>query len=391
MRKDYSRCFMLPSQPLAGYLAHKEEIDAAIARVLVGGWYILGQEVATFEQDFAAYLGARAAVGVGSGTDALEIALRACSIGPGDSVITVSHTAVATVAAIELTGSIPVLADIDPRTFTMDPNRLEDTIKTHSRGSRPTTKGSLKAIVPVHLYGGPADMSAIVGIAKRHNLYVIEDCAQSHGATTQGRKTGTWGHLSAFSFYPTKNLGALGDGGAVVASDPELTGRVRPMREYGWRERHISDSPGMNSRLDEIQAAVLRVKLRYLDEENARRRQIACIYDTMLAATTLILPGTTCDGEHVYHQYVVRSSYRDGLREFLKENSIGTSVHYPTPVHLQPAYRGRLVIGPGGLQNTEQVCREILSLPMHPQMSDDEARRVCEIVLRWHRRAGRKV
>lgn len=390
MRKEPSRCPMLPSQPLAGYLAHKEEIDAALARVLAGGLYILGQEVAAFEEEFAAYLGARYAIGVGSGTDALEIALRACEIGPGDAVITVSHTAVATVAAIELAGSIPLLVDIDPRTFTMDPNRLEDAIKTHGRGRKSTAKGRLKAIIPVHLYGGPADMSAIVGIATRYHLYAIEDCAQSHGAAIQGRKTGTWGELSAFSFYPTKNLAALGDGGAVVASDSELAERARLLREYGWRERQISDFPGMNSRLDEIQAAVLRVKLRSLDEENARRRQLARIYDTVLAATSLILPQTACDGDHVVHQYVVRTKYRDDLKEFLKENSVDTLVHYPTPVHLQPAYRDRLVIGPGGLQNTEQACREILSLPIHPQMSDEEAHRVGELILHWHKRAGSK-
>jgi dTDP-4-amino-4,6-dideoxygalactose transaminase len=273
--------FLLPADPKANYLAHKEEIDQAIRRVLDSGWYILGQEVAAFEQEFAQYLGVSQAVGVGSGTDALEIALRACGVGVGDAVITVSHTVVATVAAIELVGAMPVLVDIDPITFTLDPNRLEDTIAQH-QGSR------IKAIIPVHLYGHPAAMPAIKEIARRHDLYVIEDCAQSHGAAIKGRKTGAWGDLAAFSFYPTKNLGALGDGGAVVTDNAELAQKLRLLREYGWQRRYISEMPGMNTRLDEIQAAVLRVKLQYLDKENAQRRELAEVYNSRLSATPLV-------------------------------------------------------------------------------------------------------
>jgi len=391
MRKDPHTRLMLSTQPLAGYLAHKEEIDSAISRVLASGWYILGREVEAFEKDFAAYIGARHAVGVGSGTDALEIALSACDIGSGDGVITVSHTAVATIAAIERAGFVPVLVDIDHRTFTIDPNRLEDAVKTYGQGQRATANGRLKAIIPVHLYGAPADMPAIVDIARRYDLFVIEDCAQSHGASIQGRKTGTWGELAAFSFYPTKNMGAFGDGGSVVGNNDELTRRVRLLREYGWRERYVSELPGVNSRLDEIQAAILRVKLKYLDAENGRRRQLARLYNAMLATTGLILPQTVRDADHVYHQYVVRSRRRDDLRQFLKENAVETAVHYPMPVHLQPAYRGRLVIGPGGLQNTEQVCREILSLPMHPQMTDEQAHRVSDLIIRWHERTKSEV
>ena len=373
------------TDPKANYLAHKAEIDAAIARVLDSGWYILGREVAAFEEEFAAYIGMRHAIGVASGTDALNLALRACGIGPGDAVITVSHTAVATVAAIELVGAIPVLVDIDPATFTMDPNCLEDEIKKRQVRRSSFVVGRLKAVIPVHLYGHPADMPAILDIAKRHDLHAIEDCAQSHGAAIQGRKTGTWGHLSAFSFYPTKNLGALGDAGAVVTNDPELAERVRLLREYGWRERYISELPGMNTRLDELQAAILRVKLPYLNQQNARRRELARIYDALLSDTALILPQLQGDVEHVYHQYVVRGKHRDDLRAFLKANSIATLIHYPVPVHLQPAYQGRVVIGSQELQHTEQVCREILSLPMYPQMTDEQAQRVSELIARWSR------
>lgn len=375
---------MLSADPKANYLAHKDEIDAAIRCVLDGGSYILGQEVAAFEGEFARYLGVRYAIGVGSGTDALHVALRACGIGPGDTVITVSYTAVATVAAIELTGANPVLVDIDPASFAMDPNLLEDTIKEYGDGGRSTVNAHLKAIIPVHLYGHPADMSAIMDIAKRHGLYVIEDCAQSHGAAIGGRKTGTWGHLAAFSFYPTKNLGGLGDGGALVTDDPRLAERARLLREYGWRERYISEVPGMNTRLDELQAAVLRVKLQYLDQENGRRREIARIYDALLSETAMILPHVRGNVDHVFHQYVVRSKHRNDLRAFLRANSVGTLIHYPVPVHLQPAYQGRVLNGNRGLTYTEHICQEILSLPMHPQITDEQAERVSELIARWH-------
>jgi len=382
--KDHACTFFLQTNPLASYLAHKGEFDAAIAKVLSGGWYILGAETDAFEQEFAHYLGARSTIGVASGTDALHLALRASGIGPGDAVATVSHTAVATVAAIELAGAAPVLIDIDPVTFTMDPNRLEDTIKEHHSGQSPSGNCHLKAIIPVHLYGQPADMPAIMEIARRYDMCVIEDCAQSHGASIRGRKTGGWGHLAAFSFYPTKNLGAFGDGGAVVTNDDGgLAERVRLLREFGWRERYISDLAGMNTRLDELQAAILRVKLKYLDRENARRQELARVYDTLLSATALILPQVRPDSDHVYHQYVVRSERRNDLRTFLKENSVGSLIHYPSPVHLQPAYQARIAIGSGGLKQTEQVCREVLSLPMYPQMIDEQAQRVSELIVNW--------
>ena len=360
------------TNPKAGYLAHQAEIDAAIQRVLESGWYILGREVESFEQEFAAYIGVRHAIGVANGTDALGLSLRACGVGPGDLVFTVSHTAVATVAAIELAGATPVLVDIDPVTYTMDPNCLEYAL-AHLPAGKP------KAVIPVHLYGHPADMPSILELAKRHGLYVIEDCAQSHGATLDGRMTGAWGDIAAFSFYPTKNLGALGDGGMVVTDNHALAERVRLLQQYGWRERYISEIPGGNSRLDELQAAVLRVKLRGLDKENMRRQNLAQTYNTLLADAGMTLPAVRSGVAHVYHQYVVRLPQRDALRYYLRQAGVGTLIHYPTPVHLQPAYQSRLpIVAP--LPWTEQAARQVLSLPMFPQLSDDQVRRVGECI-----------
>lgn len=368
------------TDPRAGYLSHKAEIDAAISRVLDGGWYILGQEVAAFEAEFAAYLGVRHVVGVASGTDALEISLRACDIRPGDLVFTVSHTAVATVAAIERCGATPVLVDIDLATCTMDGGRLEEALKTIIRGS--SIGGRPKAIVPVHLYGQPADMPAILDIAGRYGLMVVEDCAQAHGATLQGRKAGSWGRLAAFSFYPTKNLGALGDGGAIVTDDADLADRLRLLRQYGWRRRYVSEVPGGNSRLDELQAAVLRVKLRHLDQENARRREIAHVYAHRLADAGLVLPACRGEAQHVYHQYVVRTPRRDALQAYLRELGIGTLIHYPQAIHQQPAYAGRVVTG-DNLPHTEQVVPQVLSLPMYPELTAEQVAYVAEAMCRW--------
>ncbi|HKE04401.1 MAG TPA: DegT/DnrJ/EryC1/StrS family aminotransferase, partial [Blastocatellia bacterium] len=348
---------ILQSDPKANYLAHKREIDEAIQQTLDGGWYILGRQVSDFESEFAGYLGAKHCVGVANGTDALHLALRATGVGAGDAVITVAHTAVATVAAIEMTGAIPLLVDIDPATFTISPEWVEDAIKSHC------DQLHIKAIMPVHLYGHPADMRAICDTARRYDLKVVEDCAQAHGATIHsmgGLKVGVFGDAAAFSFYPTKNLGALGDGGAVVTNDPEVAGRVRLSREYGWRERYVSDQPGFNSRLDELQAAVLRVKLKYLDEENARRREIAGIYDGQLATTSLRLPESPSGVESVYHQYVARCDERDGLREHLREQGVGTLIHYPVPIHSQPAYQNRLQVHRGALPSTELAARQVL-------------------------------
>ena len=368
------------TDPRAGYLEQKAEIDAAIARVLASGHYILGPEVEAFEAAFAAWLGVGHAVGAGSGTDAIELALRACGIGAGGLVFTVSHTAVATVAAIERAGAIPVLVDIEPGGFTMDPAALAAALRDPPPG-RPA------AILPVHLYGEPADLAAIRDLARRHGLRLIEDCAQSHGATYRGRPTGSFGDIACFSFYPTKNLGALGDAGMTATDDPELAVLLRELREYGWRERYVSARSGINTRLDPLQAGVLAARLPRLADDNARRERVAARYDTGLAGLPLALPGRRAECTHVFHQYVVRAPgldrLRDRLREHLRDRQIGTGIHYPVPVHLQPAYRGRLGEFPAGLPETTRAMREILSLPIYPQLGHDDADRVIAEVRRF--------
>jgi dTDP-4-amino-4,6-dideoxygalactose transaminase len=355
---------ILCGNPRAQYEAHQAAIDAALRRVLESGRYILGEEVLAFEREFASYLGVRHAVGVGSGTEALHLALAACQIGQGDEVITVAHTAVATVAAIELAGATPVFVDIDPDYFTLDPNQLENAITSRT-----------KAIIPIHLYGQPADLQAILSVAQRYSLRVIEDCAQAHGATYRERRVGSYGDMACFSFYPTKNLGAIGDGGAVTTNDSELADRVRYLREYGWVERNLSTIRGWNSRLDELQAAILRVKLQFLDADNAHRRRIADLYDQLLRDSDLILPQRRVDATHVFHLYVVRSEERDDLVERLRANGVGAMIHYPVPVHLQPAYAGRIA-GAEDLPHTERVAKEILSLPIYPELTDTEVHKV---------------
>ncbi len=348
--------------PRAGYFEQKAEIDAAIARVLASGQYILGREVEAFEAAFAAWLGVGHAVGAGSGTDALELALRACGIGLGELVFTVSHTAVATVAAIERAGAVPVLVDIEPGGFTMDPAALEAALRAPPPG-RPA------AVLPVHLYGEPADLAPILEIARRHGLYLIEDCAQSHGAVYRGRPTGSFGDIACFSFYPTKNLGALGDAGMTATDDAGLAVALRELREYGWRDRYVSARVGINTRLDPLQAAILGAKLPRLADDNARRRAIAARYDRGLSGLPLELPRRRGDCGHVFHQYVIQTGQRDLLREHLRAAQIGTGIHYPVPVHLQPAYQGRLGEFPAGLPATTRAAREILSLPIYPQLS----------------------
>ena len=363
------------TDPKANYLAHKAEINAAIAAVLDRGWYILGREVEAFEREFAEHLGVKHVIGVASGTDALHLALRACGVGPGDGVVTVSHTAVATVAAVELAGALPVLVDIDPTTFTMDCECLMNAVR-RQQGI------PLKAIIPVHLYGHPANMPSLLEIAESRGLKVIEDCAQSTGAAIGGRKTGAWGHMAAFSFYPTKNLGALGDGGAVATNDSTLADRARQLREYGWRQRYISEFCGMNSRLDEVQAAILRVKLRHLDRENACREDLAAEYRAALKDSCVGLPTVAADCRHVYHQFVIRTPKRDALQTHLRERGVSTLVHYPAPVHRQPAYQGRLS-QVGTLTFTEQIAQEILSLPMYPELALNQIHMVARLIKHW--------
>jgi dTDP-4-amino-4,6-dideoxygalactose transaminase len=351
-----------------GDKALRPEIEAAIARVMDRAQFILGAEGEAFERAFASYIGVAHAVGVGSGTDALQIALLACGIGPGDEVITVSHTSPATIAAIELTGAGAVPVDIDPRRFTMDPARLAGALTPRTR-----------AVLPVHLYGQPADLGPILDFAARHGLPVIEDCSQAHGARYRDKRAGAWGRLATFSFYPTKNLGAYGDGGAVLTDDPQLAGRVRQIRQYGWDSERISRRKGINSRLDEIQAAILRVKLCRLEKWNAERRVLAAFYGSRLAATDLTLPYAAPDSLHVYHAYVIRHPRRDALRAHLAARGIAASIHFPLPVHRHPGF-SNLAGYSDSLPETEAAAREVLTLPLFPGMRADEQQQVVDAV-----------
>jgi hypothetical protein len=357
-----------------GYHIQKSEIDAAVQRVLESGWYILGRECENFERDFAAWCGARRAVGVGNGTDAIVIALKSLGIGSGDAVFTVSHTAVATVAAVELAGATPVLVDIDPATFTLNPLKLEEAVAA-------CKVGKPRAVIAVHLYGQPCDMATIRAVCDCHGLLLLEDCAQAHGARLNGRRVGTFGDIATYSFYPTKNLGAFGDGGAVTCNDDDVAARAAALRQYGWKERFLSDFRGMNTRLDEIQAAMLAVRLTRLDIEIARRREIAACYDAALAKV-LETPAVRPAADHAYHLYVVRHPRREALAAALKTVGIGVGIHYPVPVHLQKAYAGSVALGPSGLHETEGASREVLSLPMHAFLSDSDVERVVAEVTR---------
>ncbi len=360
------------ANPGAGYRALQAEIDAAVSRTLASGWYILGQEVRSFEAEFAAWVGGGTAVGCGNGTDAIALALRGLGIGPDCTVVTVSHTAVATVAAVEMVGATPLLVDIDPAHFTLDPAELAAVLADPPAGLPP-----IRAVIAVHLYGQPADLDAIVPLCRKHGVALIEDCAQAHGAALHGRRVGTFGDVATFSFYPTKNLGALGDGGAVITPEADRGTEIAALRQYGWHKHYISDAVGVNSRLDELQAAILRVKLRHLDSQNARRQQIAAAYDAALSSAPVAIPSRRDGADHVFHLYVVRSAQRDSLQATLRAAGIGTGIHYPSPVHLQPAYAGRVAMGPSGLRQTEQAAREVLSLPLYPELTDAQVEQVC--------------
>ncbi len=362
---------MIPqANPGAGYRALKAEIDDAVARALNSGWYILGAEGRAFESEFAAWLGTNRAVGCANGTDALVLALRALGVGPGSAVATVSHTAVATVAAIEMTGAIPVLIDIDPSHYTMDPSELAAVLADPPAGLPP-----IAAVIPVHLYGQAADLAPIIATAKAHGAAVIEDCSQAHGATYRGGKVGTFTEAATFSLYPTKNLGALGDGGIVATSDPARADLLAALRQYGWRSHYISTEAGINSRLDELQAAILRVKLAHLDGHNARRQAIAAGYDAALPAA--LRPARRAGASHVFHQYVLRLPDRTRVQAALREAGIGSGIHYPQPVHLQPAYLGRVAMGPAACAASAKACTEVLSLPMYPELTDSEVSHIC--------------
>jgi dTDP-4-amino-4,6-dideoxygalactose transaminase len=350
-------------------LAHDEKLTEAFTRVLQSGWYILGNEVAKFEEEFAAYCGTRHAVGVSNGLDAIHLALRAFDIGPGDEVIVPANTYIATWLAVTFAGATPVPVEPDESTYNIDPARIEKAITPRT-----------KAIIPVHLYGRPAEMDRIMEIANRHGLKVIEDAAQAHGALYQEKRVGALGHAAAFSFYPGKNLGALGDAGAITTDDAELADKLRRLLNYGSRVKYHNEVQGFNCRLDELHAAFLRVKLPALDSENHRRAELAEIYDGHLRGVNVKAPMLSNDSvRSVWHLYVIRSSKRDELQRSLTEAGIGTMIHYPIPPHLQPAYRD-LGYKAGDFPITEAIHAEVLSLPIGPTQSNEQTELVARTV-----------
>lgn len=358
---------ILCASPLSQFETQREEIQAAIQRVLDSGYYVLGTEVKAFEAEFAAFTGTKHCIGVGNGTDAIQIALSALGVGPGDEVITVAHTAVATASAIVQAGAKPVFVDVHPVSYTIDPAKLGEAITART-----------KAIVAVHIYGHPVDLAPVLELAKSKGLSVIEDCAQAHGAAYEGRAVGSMGDVSCFSFYPTKNLGAIGDGGAVCTNSDTLAEKMKLLRQYGWAERYVSKIHGWNTRLDELQAAILRVKLRRLAEDNLARARLASRYSEGLAGTRLKLPQTRPGSDHVFHLYAVCLPDRDKMQQFLLERKVQALVHYPVPIHLQPGYaefhRG------GSLVETERLSREELSLPIYPALPIESVDQVIQAI-----------
>jgi len=352
----------------AAYIELKDEIDQAVKRVLNSGWYILGSEVEAFEQEYAAFCGSEHSVGLGNGLDALHFALLAMNVGPGDEVIVPSNTYIATWLAVSQCGAKPVPVEPDEATYNINPNCIEAVITPRT-----------KVIIPVHLYGQSADLDPILGIAHKYGLRVLEDAAQAHGARYKGKRLGSHGDAVAWSFYPGKNLGALGDGGAVTTNNQEISDRIRALRNYGSREKYVNEVQGYNSRLDTIQAAVLRVKLKYLDEWNDRRKAIANTYLEEFIGIGLTLPYVPDWADPVWHLFTVRSRNREKLRHYLEENGIGTMIHYPIPPHLQQAY-STLGYVSGNYPISEILAKEVLSLPMGPQLDQAGMQKVVKVI-----------
>ena len=353
------------------YMYLKAELDGAFTNVFDSGNFVLGENVRLFEEEFANYLDARFSVGVGSGTEALHLSLKACNIGHGDEVITVPNTAVPTISAISSAGARPVLVDVTPDTYTIDTKKIEKEITNKT-----------KAILPVHMYGHSAEMEQIVKLAEAYNLRIIEDACQAHGAQYNGKNAGTSGDMGCFSFYPTKNLGAYGDGGIVVTNDEELYNKLLMLRNYGEVKKFTSKIEGFNSRLDEIQAAFLRVKLKYLDEWTNKRREIATRYQQLLFNSNVQLPSERQWAKHVYHLFVIRTNRRDALKDYLQEHGVGTHIHYPIPVHLQEAYK-KLGYKAGDFPISERNAGEILSLPIYPELTTEEIEVVAGLIIEF--------
>jgi dTDP-4-amino-4,6-dideoxygalactose transaminase len=348
------------------YAAIGGVVRDAVHRVQERGWFVLGEEVKEFEREFAGYIGSRHCIGVNSGSDALVLALKVTGILPGDEVILPSHTFVATADAVVRNGAIPIFADIDPETYCIDTQAIRKIVTPRTR-----------VILPVHLYGHPADMAPILEIAEEHSLSVIEDACQAHGAEYRDKKAGSIGSIGCFSFYPGKNIGAYGDAGCLVTDDPNLSDRLMMLRNYGQKEKYVSECIGINSRMDEIQAAILRVKLDHLDQWNNRRREIARVYNEIFSGSLIETPVERSYARHVYHLYIVRTTRRDMMRHLLEIQGIETGIHYPVPVHKQPVYRN--ILGSVfSLPKTEKICNQILSLPMNPWLDEETVQFIAE-------------
>ena len=347
---------MLCANPTAQFKSHQTEIEEAVLSVMRSNCYVLGNEVEKLEQEFAHFIGTSEAIGVANGTDAIELALRALEIGLGDEVITVSHTAVATIAAIEAAGADPVVVDIEPEFYSLSPSQLEEVFTPR-----------VKAVIAVHLYGQSVDLDEISKFCKQNDLFLIEDVSQAHGARYKGKRLGSIGHVNCFSCYPTKNLGAIGDAGLITTNSAELAMKLRMLREYGWHNR-ISEFPGRNSRLDELQAAILRVKLKYLDESNEKRRQLAEYYINHLAELPIQLPKIRSEAEAVFHLFVIKVNNRPEMMRYMLERGFQLGIHYAVPVHSQAAYKDRIRTAKD-MHVTDDVAQKIVSLPIYPELT----------------------
>ena len=356
------------SNPTAQYISKKKEINYAIKKVLNSSNYILGKNVKKFENDFSDFIGTKHSIGVANGTDAIEIALKAIDISKGDEVISVSHTALASIAGIILAGAKPVLVDVNKDDFTI---KVEDIKKNINKKT--------KAILVVHIYGQSANMDAIIKLSKKYNIKVIEDVSQAHGGKFKNKFLGSFGDLSTFSFYPTKNLGAIGDAGAICTNNLKFAEKIKKIREYGWNKKRLADINGRNSRLDEIQAAILRIKLKYLKADIKKRQNIASIYKNTIKNKNIIHPKIFKLEDHAFHLYVIKTKKRNDLLKFLRDNKIVCGIHYPKPIHLQPGYKKKIIVR-DQLRNTESLSKEIISLPIYPELKISKVKRISKLI-----------
>jgi dTDP-4-amino-4,6-dideoxygalactose transaminase len=362
---------ILCSNPSEQFKSYQYEIEQAVISVMRSNSYVLGEQVNLLEEEFAEFIGTEFAIGVANGTDAIEIALRALNIGYGDEVITVSHTAVATVAAIEAAGAKAVLVDIDPQSYTLNPIHLKESLSKNT-----------KAIIAVHLYGNAADLDPILSFCKANKLFLIEDASQAHGAKYKDKRVGSIGDIGCFSCYPTKNLGAIGDAGLVTLNNPDLAKKVRMIREYGWKDRK-SILPGVNSRLDELQASILRIKLKHLDSDNQKRRDLAKFYYDHLSLLPIALPKISSNVQSVFHLFVIQVEKRQSLLNFLELNGIMAGIHYPLAIHQHPAYEGQISTV-SDMSITEGIVKKIISLPMYPELAISDADKIVRVLMKFY-------